>query len=260
MQVRDAVVEPLLLAASVAADERMLVGASAHGDRLDVTMRYSDQAYAALGTSRPPLEGDRIHVRIEHGVARVGVTRALQLPPAEAVNAVAPNPLRERWLDLVSQLCAVARAQIVGVTQFVDGSRGEIAIRYPARGREEEFFLIEAITQLAEEIGILAAQRRLWTRIHPQLASGAEIVLTTGCTDTAVSAHFAIAYPIRDWGTATRLGAGVVLNDFEAKQVPTTLGSLAGALGSEQLESVELVLGPHEPPDLVVWARVASGV
>jgi len=39
--------------------------------------------------------------------------------------------------------------------------------------------------------------------------------------------------------------------------VSRRLGELAGALAADQLTGIELVLGPHEPPDLVVWARVA---
>lgn len=259
MQVRDAVSEPLLVAASIAADDKMLVGASAHGQRMDVIMRYSAEALAVVAPDAGVVEGDHIHVRIENGTATTGVVRSAQLPPRTAVDALAPAPVRDRWFDLVDQLCSIASAQIIGTTQYLDGSRAELAIRYPARNRETEMFLLEGVSQLAEEIGVSAAQRRLWTRMHPELAHGSEIVLTTACTASAISQHFAIGYPITDWAVAMRVATGLVFNDSEAQQVPRTLGQLAGALGSDRLESVELVLGPHEPPDVIVWARVASG-
>ena len=257
MQTRDAVVEPLLLAASVSESDTLLVGASAHGRRFDVIMNFTEEAYAAIAPDLPIVAGDHIRVRVD-GATSVAAVRTGQLAPRAAVDALAPPAVRDAWFDLVEQLCSIADARIIGTTLYVDGSRAEIAIRYPARSRETEMILMEGISQLAEDIGVSDAQRRLWARVHPELGRGSEIVLTTACTQTAVSAHFAISYPITDWAVAMRLAEGLVLNDSEAKQVPKTLGQLAGALGSDRLDSVELVLGPHEPPDVIVWARVAS--
>jgi hypothetical protein len=54
-----------------------------------------------------------------------------------------------------------------------------------------------------------------------------------------------------------RLAEGLVLDGQEARQIPVALGHLAGALGSDELRGLELVLGPHEPPEVLVWANIA---
>ena len=237
LRLRDAQVAPL-----VAASSELVVGASAHGGRLELVVPATPQAFAALGLAVEP--ADRLRVRVDGDDVEVLVVRATREPPTEPA-----------WLTLVEQLCSVGSARILSHAR--SARRQLLEIGYPARDRETDAFVIEAIDQLGEEIGISAAQRTLWRRIHPQLGRGAEIVLATGYTQ-AVSPHFAITYPVTGWDTAVRLAGGLVLNDSESKDVATRLGEVAGALGSDQLTGLTLVLGPHEPPDVIVWAKVAA--
>jgi len=237
LRLREAQVTPL-----VAASKQLVVGASAHGGRLELVVPASPDAFAALGVPEQP--ADRLRVRVEGDDVEVLVVRATKDGPSEPA-----------WLDLVEQLCSIASARILSHGR--SPRRQVLEIGYPARDRDTDAMLIEAIDQLGEEIGISAAQRTLFQRIHPQLGRGAEIVLATSYTQ-AVSPHFAITYPITGWDTAVRLAGGLVLNDSESKDVAKRLGEVAGALGSDQLTGLELVLGPHEPPDVVVWAKVAS--
>ena len=237
LRLRDAQITPL-----VAASKELVVGASAHGGRLELVVPASPDAFKALGVREEP--ADRLRVRIDGDDVEVLVVRATRDAPTEPA-----------WLDLVEQLCSIASARIL--THARSARRQLLEIGYPARDRDTDAMLIEAIDQLGEEIGISAAQRTLWRRIHPQLGRGSEIVLSTGYTQ-AVSPHFGISYPISGWDTALRLAGGLVLNDSESKEVATRLGEVAGALGSDQLTGLELVLGPHEPPDVIVWAKVAS--
>jgi len=257
MQLRDASFAPLALAAAKVGGE-LLVGASAHGRRLEVVMAYEPAAHEVLAPGIAALPGaDQLRVRIDGDDSEVMFGRRTRIEPSAAVDELAPPAVREGWLELVEQMCSIADARITGVARAADGRRGLIQVGYPARDRDTDAMLIEAIDQLGEGIGVSAPQRTLFRRIHPQLGRGAEIVVATRCTETAVSSHFAISYPISAWETAVRLAAGLVLNDSEGKEVSRRLGEVAGALAADQLTGIELVLGPHEPPDLVVWARVA---
>jgi hypothetical protein len=234
----DARVTPL-----VAASRELVVGASAHGARLELVMPATPEAFAALGVPARP--ADRLRVRVDGDDVEVLVVTATREPPGEPA-----------WLDLVEQFCSIASARI---QSHARGPRRQLLeIGYPARDRQTDAMLIEAIDQLGEDIGISAAQRRLFRQLHPQLGRGAEIVVTTGFTQGAVSVHLGLSYPVTAWETAVRLAGGLVLNDSEGQRVSRRLGEVAGALGSDRLTGLELVLGPHEPPDLVVWAKVAS--
>lgn len=238
LRLRDAQVTPL-----VAASNKLVVGASAHGGRLELVVPASPAAFAALGVREEP--ADRLRVRIDGDAVETLVVRATREAPTEPA-----------WLDLVEQFCSIANARILSRARGPE--RQLLEIFYPARDRDTDAMLIEAIDQLAEDIGITAAQRTLFRRIHPQLGRGSEIAVTTGFLHGAVSAHLGISYPLASWQTALRLAGGLVLNDSEGQEASRRLGEVAGALGSDQLTGIELVLGPHEPPDVVVWANVAS--
>jgi hypothetical protein len=258
LKLREATLEPVLAAASKLADAKLLVGASAHGRRLEVVMPYHPDALAAVAPdAAAPATATLIRIVVDGETISVALAMAGgNKQPRVAVDELAPPAHRDAWFDLVDQLCSIADARIVGLTRFVDGSRVAIEIQYPQRDRDTDFVLMEGIDQLAGDIGVSGAQRKLWRRIHPELGAGNGISLSTGCTPARVSAHFGITYSVTSWEVALRLAEGLVLNDSEAKAVPTSLGQLAGALGSDHLQSLELVLGPHEPPDVIVWARV----
>lgn len=259
LSLRDTTLAPALQAAAVAARASdLLVGASAQSRTFELVLPYHRDALHALAPALPPPEkpAERIRARVEGDNLFVMLADAGPFDPRTAVES-APAAHREAWLDLVEQLCSIADGRITGVSRAIDGTRAQLEVRYPARDKATEAMLVEAITQLGEAIGITEAQRRLWMRIHPQLSRGGEIVLSTGCSQRGVSGNFGITYPISSWQTAVRLAEGLVLNDSEAKEVPRRLGELAGAMAADELSGVELVLGPHEPADVLVWARVA---
>ncbi|NVB83763.1 MAG: hypothetical protein HOV81_35640 [Kofleriaceae bacterium] len=259
LKLRDTTLAPALQAAAVAArTSDLLVGASAQSSTFELVLPYHRDALHALAPTQPPPEkpAERIRARVEGENLFVLLADAGPFDVRAAALA-APAAHREAWLDLVEQLCSIAGGRVTGVSRAIDGSRAQLEVRYPARDKATEAMLIEAITQLGEGIGVTDAQRRLWTRLHPQLSRGGEIVVSTGCGQGGVSGTFGITYPIASWQTAVRLAEGLVLNDSEAKEVPRRLGELAGAMAADELSGVELVLGPHEPADVLVWARIA---
>jgi hypothetical protein len=259
LSLRDTALAPALQAAAVAARTTdLLVGASAQSRTFELVLPYHRDALHALApTLQPPEQpAERIRARVEGDHLFVMLADAGPFDPRTAARS-APAAHRDEWLDLVQQLCSIADGRITGVSRAIDGTRAQLEVRYPARDKATEAMLVEAVTQLGEAIGITDAQRRLWMRIHPQLSRGGEVIVSTGCSQRGVSGHFGITYPISSWQTAVRLAEGLVLNDSEAKEVPRRLGELAGAMAADELTGVELVLGPHEPADVLVWARVA---
>jgi hypothetical protein len=261
LRMREATLAPVLAAAAIAGGP-LLVGASAHGQRLTVVMPYRPDVLAAVAPGSPaaPATGPaRLQLQLDGELMSVALATATSLSPDAAVTQLAPRAHRDAWFDLVDQLCSIADGRIVGSIRSLDGARLALELRYPQRDRETDFVLIEAIAQLATDLGVSAAQLRLFRRLHPEIGRGTEIALVTTCTAHAgVSPSLGIRYPIASWELALRLAQGLVFNDSEAKAVPTMLGQLAGALGSDHLQSVELVLGPHEPPDVIVWAQVGN--
>lgn len=257
MQLRDATFGPMLAAAAVAGPD-LLVGASAHGRRLEVVMAYSPEAHQALAPGVvAPVGSEQLRVRIDGEDTEIMFARRGPFTPEAAVHEVGTEAVRDSWLELVEQFCSIADAQINGVGRSTDGTRGMIQVTYPSRDRDTDAMLIEAIDQLGEGIGVSAPQRTLFRRIHPELGRGREIVVVTRSTPAAISTQLGISYPVADWPTAVRLAGGLVFNDSEGKDVAKRLGEVAGAIAADQLTGLELVLGPHEPPDVVVWARVA---
>ncbi len=265
LRLREAAVAPVLAAATRIAGEQLLVGASAHGRRLEIVMPYHPEALAALAPTTPPPSTSAtmgpalLRVQVDGDVIAVALASTTTKAPDAAVAEIAPPAYRDAWFDLVDQLCSIADGRVVGSTRFVDGSRAVLDIRYPQRDGATDFIVMEAVEQLAGDIGVSAAQLRLFRKLHPEVGGGSEISLATACTAHAgVSPYLGITYPSTSWELALRLAQGLVLNDSEAKALPTMLGQLAGALGSDHLQSIELILGPHEPPDIVVWAQVGT--
>jgi hypothetical protein len=258
MQLRDATFAPVALAAKHAGTS-LLIGASAHGERLEVVMDYSPEAHEALAAGVAALPGTtQLRVRIDGDDAEVMFVRAATGNAEEVTTELAPAAHLEAWQALVVPLCSICDGTISGVGKNVQSQRALIQIGYPARGRDDDAMLIEALDELGGPIGLSAAQRStLLRRLHPELGRGAPLVISTWCNPSGVSAHLGLSYPVTSWETALRLASGLVFNDSVAKDVSTRLGQVAGAVGSEVLQGVQLVLGPHEPPDVVVWARIA---
>jgi len=261
LKLREVVVEPVLAAVAHSKPSETLVAASAGGRRLDIVMPFDPAALAAVA---PDVKIDatlaepdaRLRLRIDGDRLAAGITTPGAIDPDVAVSKLAAEPFRAAWLDLVSQFCSVQHGRIAARTRFVDGSRASIEIRYPARARADDLELIEAIDQLAGDLDVSAAQRKLWRRVHPDLGGGREIAITTSIVVGGISSHLGIVYPITDWSLAVRVAQGLTLDATEAANVPKQLGELAGILDSDTLTSLELVLGPNEPPDLLLWTRL----
>jgi hypothetical protein len=257
LQLGDAEVGPVVLAAS-GAGKGLVVGASAHGGRLEVRMPYRPEAASALAPAGAAIldRADEIRASIAGDQRRVTFVRSGHAEIDAALAEVAPESVREAWAELLTSLCSIANGKITVIGREVDRAAAVIELRYPQRDRDADAMLIEALDELGGGLGISGAQRTLFRRIHPQLGLGAEMVLTTRCTPDGISPTFGVGYPITDWQTAMRLGEGVVLNDSEAKEVPRRLGAVAGVTGAETLLGVEVILGPNEPPDVLVWSPV----
>lgn len=236
LRYREADVESVLTAVATGpAHGELLVGASVHGRALEVVVPEHPLARADGGDGlRVRVDGDQV----ERGIVRVG-----------------PCEMEPAWFDVVDQLCAVG-GQIASRTQW-PGDRVAIAVRYPPRGVDDDMMLAAGFDQLAEDLGATVPQRRLLQKVHPQLGRGDEIAATVRTVGGAMSRSFAVTYPVTSWETALRLGQGTVLSDRDAAEIPTKLGELAGALASDTTTGLELVLGPHEPLEILVWVKLA---
>jgi hypothetical protein len=259
LQLHDAVVAPVLAAITAVPRGTVMVGTVAGSRRVELVMPYHPDAFAALapGLAVPAGPHLGLRVRIDQDAISMAVT----------VEGGGSDAIRERattssagpaWVSLIEQFCSVAGGRVAGHAIWVDPpARATAQIRYPDRDRAADAVLMLAVDQLAGEIGVTAAQRRLWARIHPDLGRGREIVVETGLTANAVSSQLSISYPVTEWELATRLSQGLILNDSDAQAVPSQLGAMAGALGADAPTSVTLELGPHEPVGVLVWAALS---
>jgi hypothetical protein len=258
---RDGAAAPVLAAVTATGGAGdLLVGASAHERRVDVVMPYAPGAWTALGgdpatAAKSPLG---IRARVDGDAVSAALLTSPTPTPREAVDELAPPAVRDAWWDYVDQFCTIADARLVGATRWLDG-RCSLDVRYPTRATDSkaELYLLEAVDQLGTQLGITAAQRALWKRLHVNFR-GAELALTTSCTASgAVSQILSLAYPEHSWEHAVRIAQGTQVDPAAAAKIPRDLGGLAGALASDKLQSLELQLGPHEPMDVVVWAKLA---
>ena len=264
LEMREGVTAPVLAAIAASGGRGdVVVGAAAHGRRMDIVMPWSPAGLAALGGDAAKLPAGvapvGIRARVDgDAVSAAVLARGGAADPRGAVDELAPPAARAAWFDVVDQFCAIAGGKIGGKTRWLDG-RVALEIRYPARdpAANTDAYLLEAVDQLGAQLGVTAPQRALWQKLHVGFR-GVELALTTACTaGGAVSQVLALAYPLTEWERAVHMAQGTTLDAAEAAKVPRQLGALAGALGSDQLQSVELELGPHEPLEVVVWAKLA---
>ncbi len=264
LDLREAATAPVLaaLAASGGGGDA-LVGVSAHGSRVDIVMPFTPAAYAAVGGDAVAIVAGFMPSSLRARVDGDAVTAALlsrggARDARGAVDELAPPAARAAWFDYVDQFCAIADARIAGKTRWRDG-RVALEIHYPARppSSKADMYILAAIDQLGAELGVTAAQRALWQQLHGGF-HGAQLALTTSVAAAgAVSQVIGLAYPEASWEHAVRIAQGTTLDPAEASKIPRHLGAFAGALGSDVLQSVELELGPHEPLDVIMWAKLA---
>lgn len=264
LDLRESLTAPVLAAVAASGGKGdVLVGASAHGRRVDVVMPFSPAGLAALGGDPATITASTaprgLRARVDGDtVAGAVLSFAGASDAAGAVAELAPPAARAAWVDYVEQFCAIAGGKISGRTRWTDG-RASLEIRYPARDAsgKPELYLLAAIDQLGAQLGVTEAQRTLWQQLHAGF-HGAELALTTSVTaNGAVSQVLGLAYPETAWEHAVRVAQGTTLDPAEAAKVPRQLGALAGALASDVLQALELELGPHEPLDVIVWAKLA---
>ena len=259
LEMRDAVIAPVLaVVAAAPPNSRLLVGASTQGRRVQLIMPDHPGALVALGVSSGACDGDHqrgIRIVIEQDRLAIGVVVPAAQPVAAAVRG-APPEIRPAWQAVLDQFCAIGTGRVLSVTEWRTEQRTRVDVRYPARDPATDQVVLLGIDQLAGDLGVSAMQRRLLVRMHPTLGKGQPLVVGTTAT-TQITSQLSVVYGATDWDTAIRVGSGLVLNDSEAKEVPARLGALAGALGSEAVEGLELELGPHEPPGVVVWSNVS---
>lgn len=240
----------------------ILVGATALDAAVEVIMPYQAAALAQLvpGLAVPALPAlAALHVRLVGSELAVGVQ---DRPPADVAAAIAGLEAASgpaSWEALVSQLCAFAGGQLTRRTRWLGPpGRASLQVDYPARGARDDQIFMLGIEQLAEDVGVTAAQRRLWKRLHPDVGHGAALSVITALDGGAVVARLGLRYPVASWDLALRLADGLAVDPAVGRQVGAGLGSLAGALGSERPLAVELGLGASEPPQVVVWSELAT--
>jgi hypothetical protein len=253
LRLRDAAIDPVIAAvASTPPTDRLLVGASAHGSRLELVMPFYLAAFEKLAPGAVAIKGaDRLWLRIDGDTIEVGTSSEREVDVADVVPA---------WHAILEQMCSICGGRVASRGRWIRTEHDFAFVHYPTRDRAKDQMLMLGLDQLAEDVGVSAPQRKLWQRLHPQTGNGDEISVTTGAVNGQLSNQFAVTYRNISWEQALRLGEGLVLKASEAEQVPAELGQFAGALDADRPHSLELRLGPHEPPDVVVWGQLAPHI
>ena len=125
-------------------------------------------------------------------------------------------------------------------------STGEIEL-----GRVVPRLPSEILDALAGAAQVSAPQRALIRSVHELLARDQPILVSLAVTAKRLVHRLALRYAGMPWDAALRFVTGLYRGD-SAKQ----LGAFAGAVRAQRVESLEVVLGPTEPP--VAWVTAVQ--
>jgi hypothetical protein len=186
------------------------------------------------------IDGDQIDVSL----VAVG-----DVPPSEAVE-VAPPGSRAAWLDIVTEMPALATGRVTSRMRYLTQERATIGIFYDRRTPDVDARLMTGIDQLAGRLGVPPEHRELWEKAHLAMGGG-PVTVTTACTTDGPAPELTFLYREADWDQAVDL-CKYVTSPEVARGGAAVLGSIAGTLELEKTEGTELVFAAGSP-DVVVW-------
>jgi len=169
--------------------------------------------------------------------------------PSEAVE-VAPPGSRAAWLDIVTEMPALATGRVTSRMRYLTQERATIGMFYDRRAPDVDARLIMGIDQLAGRLGVPQEHRELWKKTHPAMGGG-PVTVTTACTADGPAPELTFLYREADWDQAVDL-CKLVTSPEVARGGAAVIGSIAGTLQVEKTEGTELVFAAGAP-DVVVW-------
>lgn len=243
---------PALQAVELSGRPAVTIAVSALNPRVYLLLPYSADLLeavapgASVGTlpGRPMLklyiDGDRLDVSL------VAVGAAT---PSEAVE-VAPPASRAAWLDIVTEMPALATGRVTSRMRYLSHERATIGMFYDRRTPDVDAKFVMGIDQLAGRLGVPAEHRELWKKTHPTMGGG-PVTVTTACTSDGPAPELTFLYREANWDQAVDLCKAVASLEV-ARGGAAVLGSIAGILQLEKTEGTELVFAAGAP-DVVVW-------
>jgi hypothetical protein len=252
---REVPVLPVLSALKVPGTSFVYLAISTLSRRIDLLVPFSVGALAEVApTAVAPAIPPRAMLRICCDGDRLGAAMVVvgTIAPGEAIDDVAPPTTREAWVPIVESMAALANGKVTSRTRFFTESRGAIVVGYSAREADAEQHLVRGIDELATRLGVSADQRTMWPKLHAANGPGAGVQVSTTCAATGPTADLGFTYGKTEWDDAIRL-TSMIVDANRAREVAAALGTLSGKLHIDRLQAVEVVLGPGDRPDVVVW-------
>jgi hypothetical protein len=220
------------------------------------TARAIDALVEPAGQRRIAIRGDR-------DVAMLALVTITPEIGADIPSALGLDGDRAaHYIDFVDQLYALAETKRFEQVVTWFGDPPAIGVRIAAAPADDagRRRLLVGISQLAEDQGATAAQVRLLSRIHHELARDRPVGLTIRITPAGLSQGLTVTYAIDSWDTGLRVMQGLTLSDAEVPEIGRRLGQVAGVLDADKPTALSLALGPHEPPGVVVWAELVASI
>lgn len=152
---------------------------------------------------------------------------------------------------------APALVQLLGADELAavgwDGTVWTYVIAQPNPGDDECEATIARVEQVAEALGVTEPQRRIAATLHRSLARGMASRASVRARAGVVDPHLGLAWDRVEWLPIQHMLSGF----YPAIGAAAKIGRLSRALEVDHA-TVELVLGPTDPPALRISVRLAG--
>lgn len=212
-----------------------LVATIPHGfDALSVTVDVGrETARSICGAWLDALPGDRLALEIDATTVTAYSDEAALPPDAPAL------------------------VQLLGADQLAaiswDGTAWTYVIAQPNQGDAACEATVARVDQVAEALGVTAPQRGIAASLHRSLARGTETRAWVRARAGTVAPQLGLAWDRVEWLPIQHMLSGF----YPAVDAVTKIGRLSRALEVDHA-TVELVLGPTDPPALRISVRLTA--
>ncbi len=245
---------PVLTAMGAANTSDVYLAISTRSSRIDVQLPYVTGALAAIETAVvPPTVPPRALLRVitEAEQLRASLVVVGALPTRTAVDELMPGPAADRWQEMLDIM--PTGGKINNRTRYLTEQRAAIAIGYPERDATADVGFVRYVDALAARLGLSAAQRVAFAKLHPMFGPGVAMSVSTESTAAGPAAHLECRYSHSSWDLAIDLTK--VIAPAAALQVASGLGKISGELSLDELVGIELVFDGADEPDVVCWMK-----